>query len=196
MRSVRLWEKYSSAMTKRSEHNAKRSPGRLAMTQRSSSAFAEVAANLADVGKSFYARGWVLGTSGNFSAVISREPLRLAITSTGLDKSKLQPADHHHLQRQCGERHPRGRPAIRRSSTTSRGSPQPKCRGSFAHPLGLEYAAFRHTRSAWRHRTGRLRNAERAGWRSNAQTSRVAADPGQFARHDRIGGARFENAAE
>ena len=85
-------EKSSSAMTKRSQHNAKRSPGRLAMTQRSSSAFAEVAANLADVGKSFYARGWVLGTSGNFSAVISREPLRLAITSTGLDKSKLTAA--------------------------------------------------------------------------------------------------------
>ena len=34
-------------------------------------------------------RGWVLGTSGNFSAVISREPLRLAITSTGVDKGNL-----------------------------------------------------------------------------------------------------------
>ncbi len=40
----------------------------------------------------FYARGWVLGTSGNFSAVISREPLRLAMTSTGLDKGALTPA--------------------------------------------------------------------------------------------------------
>ena len=48
--------------------------------------FAEAAASLAEIGKGFYARGWVLGTSGNFSAVISREPLRLAITSTGLDK--------------------------------------------------------------------------------------------------------------
>jgi len=34
----------------------------------------------------------VLGTSGNFSAVVSREPLRLAITSTGLDKGRLTPA--------------------------------------------------------------------------------------------------------
>jgi methylthioribulose-1-phosphate dehydratase len=46
---------------------------------------------LAEIGRGFYARGWVLGTSGNFSAVISREPLRLAITSTGLDKGSLTP---------------------------------------------------------------------------------------------------------
>jgi methylthioribulose-1-phosphate dehydratase len=44
---------------------------------------------LEEIGKNFYSRGWVLGTSGNFSAVISREPLCLAITSTGSDKGKL-----------------------------------------------------------------------------------------------------------
>jgi methylthioribulose-1-phosphate dehydratase len=44
---------------------------------------------LAEIGKGFYARGWVLGTSGNFSAVVSREPLRVVITSTGLDKGSL-----------------------------------------------------------------------------------------------------------
>jgi len=54
--------------------------------------FIEAAACLAEIGKGFHARGWVLGTSGNFSAVISREPLRLAITSTGLDKGSLSPA--------------------------------------------------------------------------------------------------------
>jgi methylthioribulose-1-phosphate dehydratase len=54
--------------------------------------FSKAAAELARIGKDFYARGWVLGTSGNFSAVISREPLRLAITSTGLDKGALTPA--------------------------------------------------------------------------------------------------------
>src|SRR5260370_17333289 len=53
--------------------------------------FAEAAACLAEIGKGFYARGWVLGTSGNFSAVISREPLRLAITSPGLAKGTLTP---------------------------------------------------------------------------------------------------------
>jgi methylthioribulose-1-phosphate dehydratase len=53
--------------------------------------FSRLAVELAEVGKWFYARGWVLGTSGNFSAVTSREPLRLAITSTGLDKGHLTP---------------------------------------------------------------------------------------------------------
>jgi len=54
--------------------------------------FSKATAELAQIGKDFYARGWVMGTSGNFSAVISREPLRLAMTSTGLDKGALTPA--------------------------------------------------------------------------------------------------------
>ena len=55
--------------------------------------FMALASELAAVGRGFYARGWVLGTSGNFSAVISHEPMRLAITSTGLDKSALDAAN-------------------------------------------------------------------------------------------------------
>ena len=51
--------------------------------------FSKLAADLAGAGREFYSRGWVLGTSGNFSAVTSAEPLRLAITSTGLDKGNL-----------------------------------------------------------------------------------------------------------
>ena len=38
---------------------------------------------------SFYARGWVLGTGGNFSVMLTREPFRLAITSSGIDKSTI-----------------------------------------------------------------------------------------------------------
>jgi methylthioribulose-1-phosphate dehydratase len=48
---------------------------------------------LAQAGQSFYERGWVLGTGGNFSAVLSREPLRLAITATGRHKGELAPQD-------------------------------------------------------------------------------------------------------
>jgi methylthioribulose-1-phosphate dehydratase len=44
-------------------------------------------------GRRFDARGWVLGTSGNFSAVASRTPLRLAITRSGTHKGELTPAD-------------------------------------------------------------------------------------------------------
>ncbi len=53
--------------------------------------FHQLAAALAEVGSSFYQRGWVFGTSGNLSAVLSEKPLRLAITPTGLDKGALAP---------------------------------------------------------------------------------------------------------
>jgi methylthioribulose-1-phosphate dehydratase len=54
--------------------------------------FAELAVVLADIGRHCYARGWALGTSGNFSAVLSRDPLRLAITASSVDKGLLTPA--------------------------------------------------------------------------------------------------------
>jgi methylthioribulose-1-phosphate dehydratase len=64
-------------------------------------AFFVVADSIAGTGRGFYARGWVLGTSGNFSAVVSREPLRLAITSSGVDKAVLSP-DHILLINEAG----------------------------------------------------------------------------------------------
>ncbi len=54
--------------------------------------FRRLAALLAEAGLAFYGRGWVLGTSGNFSAVLAREPLRLAITASGADKGGLTAA--------------------------------------------------------------------------------------------------------
>jgi methylthioribulose-1-phosphate dehydratase len=51
--------------------------------------FAGLADQLAQVGRHCYARGWALGTSGNFSAVVNRDPLRLAITTSGVDKGTL-----------------------------------------------------------------------------------------------------------
>ncbi len=51
--------------------------------------FTETATRLAEIGKNFYRRGWVLGTSGNFSAVLRRNPLQLAITASGNDKGNL-----------------------------------------------------------------------------------------------------------
>lgn len=49
----------------------------------------EVERCLVQLARSCYARGWALGTSGNFSAVVSRTPFCLSITSTGLDKGSL-----------------------------------------------------------------------------------------------------------
>ena len=51
--------------------------------------FREAASRLADIGRRFYDRGWVMGTSGNFSAVVSRRPLKLAITSSAAHKGRL-----------------------------------------------------------------------------------------------------------
>jgi methylthioribulose-1-phosphate dehydratase len=49
----------------------------------------EAAGQLAETGRDLYRRGWVLGTSGNFSAVIVESPLRILITSSGMDKGRL-----------------------------------------------------------------------------------------------------------
>jgi methylthioribulose-1-phosphate dehydratase len=54
---------------------------------------ADVRRDLAEIGRAFHARGWALGTSGNFSAVTRREPLRLAITRSSVDKGALGPDD-------------------------------------------------------------------------------------------------------
>lgn len=53
--------------------------------------FKEVAVGLAGIAKGFHARGWLLGTSGNLSAVVQREPLRLAMSPSGIDKGELTP---------------------------------------------------------------------------------------------------------
>lgn len=44
---------------------------------------------LANIGQDFYRRGWLLGTSGNFSALVSPSPLRLLITASGMHKGLL-----------------------------------------------------------------------------------------------------------
>ena len=49
----------------------------------------ELASTLASIAKSFHARGWLLGTSGNLSTVLQREPLRLAMSPSGIDKGEL-----------------------------------------------------------------------------------------------------------
>ena len=53
--------------------------------------FPELASNLTAVAKSFHGRGWLLGTSGNLSAVVQHEPLRLAMSPSGVDKGELVP---------------------------------------------------------------------------------------------------------
>ena len=50
-----------------------------------------VSETLIRLGSEFHRRGWVLGTSGNFSVVVDRNPLRLFITASSMDKGRLRP---------------------------------------------------------------------------------------------------------
>jgi methylthioribulose-1-phosphate dehydratase len=91
---------------------------------------------LAALARNFYTRGWVLGTSGNFSAVLSREPMRLAITSTGLDKGSLTSA--HFLEMDDTAHVMRGA-----------GKPSAEALLHVAIVRGLKAGAVLHTHSVW-----------------------------------------------
>lgn len=99
--------------------------------------FTELARQLTRAGRRFDDRGWVLGTSGNFSAVVSHEPLRLAITPSGTCKGELAADDILEIDEHCAVVNERpGRP-------------------SAEAPLHLEIvtrrgaAAVLHTHSVW-----------------------------------------------
>ena len=98
--------------------------------------FAQLTGDLAEIGRGFYARGWALGTSGNFSAVLSHKPLRLAITSTGLDKGNLAPG--HFLE-------------IDESAEVVRGESRPSAEALLHLTIvrGLGAGAVLHTHSVW-----------------------------------------------
>jgi methylthioribulose-1-phosphate dehydratase len=55
-----------------------------------SDSFSQIASSLASIARGFYLRGWLVGTSGNLSAVVNREPLRLAMSPSGVDKGELR----------------------------------------------------------------------------------------------------------
>jgi methylthioribulose-1-phosphate dehydratase len=48
---------------------------------------------LREVGAVFWQRGWSVGTSSNYSVVLSREPLELLVTASGKDKGRLTRGD-------------------------------------------------------------------------------------------------------
>lgn len=97
---------------------------------------ARAASELARIGAEFHSRFWALGTSGNFSAALARKPLRLLITSSGLDKSSLAPA--HFLQ-------------IDETSTVLKGTGLPSAE-SFLHiavARARNAGCILHTHSIW-----------------------------------------------
>jgi|SRR5579864_6237218 len=98
--------------------------------------FSKAAESLAEIGRGFYARGWALGTSGNFSTVVSREPLRLAITSTGLDKGTLAAAQFLEIDNTANVVRGEGRPSA-------------EALLHLATVRGLNVGAVLHTHSVW-----------------------------------------------
>ena len=48
---------------------------------------------LRECGRLFHQRGWSVGTSSNYSAVINRDPTELAVTASGKDKGRLSRSD-------------------------------------------------------------------------------------------------------
>ena len=111
------------------------------MVEREPPAFAAAAEALIALGGRFYSRDWVLGTSGNFSAVVSRRPVRLAITASAVHKGRMTPADILQIDG--------------RARVLSRTGGAPAGRSSAETPLHLAIVAERgagavlHTHSVW-----------------------------------------------
>ena len=71
----------------------------------------DAADGLIAAARRFHARGWVLGTSGNFSVVTCREPLRLAITASSVDKGALESAQILDIDETCAVHGGTGNPS-------------------------------------------------------------------------------------
>ena len=95
-----------------------------------------LAFTLAKVAREFQLRGWALGTSGNYSAVLQHNPLVLLITSTGMDKSALTERDF--LEIDSEERVLEGY-----------GKPSAEALLHLAVALGRDTGCILHTHSVW-----------------------------------------------
>jgi len=74
-------------------------------------AFKDAVIDLAAAGHQFYNRNWVLGTSGNLSAVVGRDPLRVAITPSGAHKGRLNGSECLEVDREGRVVRGEGRPS-------------------------------------------------------------------------------------
>ena len=113
-------------------------------------AFEDAARGLVEVGRRFDARGWVFGTSGNFSAVVDRHPLRLAITSSGTSKGELDANQILEMDEDCRVTGDGTRAAVGGSAAPRRNRSRPRSRRGAAHALDVEHAPV----GASRRRTG------------------------------------------
>ena len=105
--------------------------------------FAEAASALVLTGQRFYQRGWVQGTSGNFSAVVATHPLTLCITPSAAHKGLLAATDF----LKVGES---GKPVSGHPSTSSgQGKPSAETLLHLEIVKARGAAAVLHTHSVW-----------------------------------------------
>jgi len=97
----------------------------------------DAVATLCEIGHRFYARGWALGTSGNFSAVLSRDPFELAITASAVAKGDLRPSHILHCNDQG------------RSVCDTPGTPSAEALLHIAIARRRHAGAVLHTHSVW-----------------------------------------------
>lgn len=92
---------------------------------------------LQDVSSLLYEHGWAFGTSGNYSVVLSRSPLRILVTASGRDKRKLTDTDFVLIDE-------RGRPV-------EPAAPKPSAEALLHVELGQRagVGAILHTHSVW-----------------------------------------------
>jgi len=97
----------------------------------------ESSEKLSAIGFDFYRRGWVLGTSGNFSSMVSREPFQICITASGNEKGTL--VESHFLTVDANGR-----------VTSGEGKPSAETLLHLAiYRLRENAAAILHTHSVW-----------------------------------------------
>ncbi len=116
----------------------------------------EAARALRAVGQRFDHRGWVLGTSGNFSVVVQSNPLRLLMTASSVHKGRLSARDllvvdrSGHLARRTGPS-PAQTKGVQSSAAQARQARRPSAEAR----LHLEIVRQRgaravlHTHSIW-----------------------------------------------
>lgn len=66
---------------------------------------------LVEAGREFYRRGWTLGTSGNFSTLLARKPLRILVTASGIEKGNLDETNFLELDEDAEILHGFGKPS-------------------------------------------------------------------------------------
>ena len=148
---------------------------------------------LADLGQRFYARGWALGTSGNFSEVVSRRPLRLAITASGPNKRTLRPS-HILTVDGNGKTADPPRTAVGRDPSARHHRPPVRCRRHRAHALDLQHGVVGRARRCGRLSHPGIRDAEGPDGVSSHEHQRVDSDSRERSGHAAPGRGSGTNA--